>query len=81
MIRMMGSDLSFRASKFREPHEFTMLEFKKRLIDVTSKSKLVYRPMPQDDPKQRQPIDLAFEKLGRLEAKNRIERSTKTILF
>jgi hypothetical protein len=30
--------------------------------------------MPQDDPKQRQPIDLAFEKLGRLEAKNRIER-------
>jgi hypothetical protein len=24
---------------------------------------------------------LAFEKLGRLEAKNRIERSTKTILF
>jgi 2,4-dienoyl-CoA reductase-like NADH-dependent reductase (Old Yellow Enzyme family) len=37
--------------------------------------------MPQDDPKQRQPIDLAFEKLGRLEAKNRIARSTKTIYF
>jgi UDP-glucuronate decarboxylase len=24
MIRMMGSDLSFRASKFRNPNEFTM---------------------------------------------------------
>lgn len=38
------------------PHELTMLQFAEEIIKATgSKSKLVYRPLPQDDPKQRQP--------------------------
>ncbi len=48
------------------PGEFTMLELAEKVIALTnSKSKIVYRPLPQDDPRQRQPdISLAKEKLN-----------------
>ena len=48
------------------PGEFTMIELAENVIDLTgSKSKLVYEPLPADDPKQRKPdITLAKEKLG-----------------
>lgn len=47
------------------PIEFTMLELAEKVIAQTgSKSKLVFKPLPSDDPKQRQPdISLAKEKL------------------
>ena len=47
------------------PTEFTMLELAQKVIDITgSKSKLIYKPLPADDPKQRCPdITLAKEKL------------------
>src|SRR5260221_2268086 len=38
------------------PREMTMLEFAEEVLRVTgSRSKIVFRPLPQDDPKQRQP--------------------------
>ena len=38
------------------PNEFTILECAKQVLKVTrSKSKIIYEPLPQDDPKQRQP--------------------------
>jgi dTDP-glucose 4,6-dehydratase len=38
------------------PHEFTMLECAEAVLAATgSKSKLIFEPLPQDDPKQRQP--------------------------
>jgi len=38
------------------PHELTMLQFAEEIIRAThSKSKLVHKPLPQDDPKQRRP--------------------------
>jgi len=38
------------------PREMTMLEFAREVIRATgSQSKIVFRPLPQDDPKQRQP--------------------------
>jgi UDP-glucuronate decarboxylase len=38
------------------PHEFTIVELAKKVIDLTgSLSKIVYRELPHDDPKQRQP--------------------------
>jgi dTDP-glucose 4,6-dehydratase len=38
------------------PNEFTILECAQEVLRVTgSKSKIVYEPLPQDDPKQRQP--------------------------
>src|SRR3989441_5501960 len=38
------------------PHEMTVLEFAKKIIEITqSKSSIVYKPLPQDDPQVRQP--------------------------
>ncbi len=47
------------------PEEFTILELAKKVLVLTkSSSKLVYKPLPQDDPKQRKPeITLAKTKL------------------
>jgi UDP-glucuronate decarboxylase len=47
------------------PGEFTMLELAEKVITMTeSKSKIVFRPLPSDDPKMRRPdITLAKNKL------------------
>ena len=47
------------------PDEFSILELAQKVIDlIGSKSKLVFKELPEDDPKQRQPdITLAKEKL------------------
>ncbi|MGE5819283.1 MAG: UDP-glucuronic acid decarboxylase family protein [Deltaproteobacteria bacterium] len=38
------------------PHEMTVLEFAKKIIEITgSKSPIVYKPLPEDDPQVRQP--------------------------
>jgi dTDP-glucose 4,6-dehydratase len=48
------------------PSEITLLQFAEEILKLTgSKSKIVYEPLPQDDPKQRQPdITKAREILG-----------------
>lgn len=48
------------------PNEFTILELAENVLRLTnSKSKLSFKPLPQDDPQQRQPnIALAKEKFG-----------------
>ena len=48
------------------PGEFTMLQLAQQVIDLTgSPSKIVHKPLPQDDPRQRRPdISLANELLG-----------------
>ena len=48
------------------PNEFTILELAKKVIEMTrSKSKVVFRALPVDDPMQRKPDNtLAMEKLG-----------------
>jgi UDP-glucuronate decarboxylase len=48
------------------PGEFTMIELAEAVRDLTgSRSELVHRPLPADDPRQRQPdITLAREHLG-----------------
>jgi dTDP-glucose 4,6-dehydratase len=48
------------------PREFTILEFAKIVLKLTGgRSRIVHRPLPQDDPKQRKPdISLARKKLG-----------------
>ncbi len=49
------------------PHEFTMPELAETILRLSnSRSKLVFVPLPSNDPKQRQPdIALAKAKLGR----------------
>jgi UDP-glucuronate decarboxylase len=48
------------------PVEFTILELAERVLKlVGGRSRLVFKPLPEDDPKQRQPdITLAKAKLG-----------------
>jgi len=66
-IRMMnGSDSFIGPVNLGNPDEFTIKELAQIVIELTgSRSKLVYMPLPDDDPTQRQPnIDLARERLG-----------------
>jgi len=66
MIRMMnGTDEFVGPVNLGNPTEFTILELAEKIIQLTaSKSRIVFRSLPQDDPLQRQPnISLAKEKL------------------
>lgn len=62
MIRMMNSRNGFTGPvNLGNPCEFTMLELAEKVIDLTgSKSKIIYKDLPADDPTQRKPvIDIA----------------------
>src|SRR6266702_4506149 len=66
MVRMMGTDRFTGPVNLGNPAETTILEFAGGIIALTgSRSQIVFRPLPADDPKQRQPdISLARERLG-----------------
>jgi UDP-glucuronate decarboxylase len=67
MLRMMDTGEGFPGPvNLGNPDEFTMLELAENVIRLTgSRSKLVFKPLPQDDPRQRQPdISLAKDRLG-----------------
>lgn len=66
MFRMMNTEGITGPVNIGNPGEFTMLELARKVLAMTdSKSKIVYKPLPSDDPTQRRPvIDLAKEKLG-----------------
>jgi UDP-glucuronate decarboxylase len=66
MYRMMNCRDFVGPVNIGNPGEFTMIELAKIIIELTeSKSKLVYKPLPSDDPTQRKPvIEIAKEKLG-----------------
>ena len=66
-IRLMATDHDFIGPvNLGNPGEFTIRELAEKTLAMTgSKSKLNNRPLPEDDPRQRQPdISLAKEKLG-----------------
>ena len=62
---MNGPDDFIGPVNLGNPTEFTILELAEKTIRLTgSKSKIIFKPLPQDDPLQRQPdITLAKEKL------------------
>ena len=66
MLRMMdtSSDVTGPVN-IGNPDEFTMIELAEKVLQLTgSKSRLVRQPLPQDDPRQRQPdISLAKKML------------------
>lgn len=67
MIRLMNTDDDFTGPvNVGNPGEFTMLELAEMVMKLTSsRSKIVYLPLPADDPVQRQPnIELANSVLG-----------------
>lgn len=66
MVRMMDCEGFTGPVNLGNPGEFTMLELAEQVMELTgSHSKLVFLPLPGDDPAKRKPvIDLAKEKLG-----------------
>lgn len=79
MIRFMNSRDEFIGPvNVGNPEEFTIKQLAELVIRLTnSKSKLVYEPLPQDDPMQRNPIiDLAKKELG-WEPKVKLEEGLK----
>jgi len=66
MVRTMETGPEFTGPvNIGNPHEHTMLELAEKILAlVGGASKLVFRPLPMDDPRQRQPdISLAKERL------------------
>lgn len=83
-VRLMASADDFTGPvNLGNPVEFTIKELAEKVVDMTgSKSKLVYKPLPHDDPTQRQPnITRAKENLG-WEPKIKLEEGLiKTIAY
>ena len=66
MVKMMATEDDFIGPvNLGNPREFTIRQLAKKVIEQTgSSSKLIYKPLPHDDPQQRRPnIALAQEKL------------------
>jgi UDP-glucuronate decarboxylase len=66
MIAMMEQDQMPGPVNFGNPGEISMLELAERVIGLTaSRSRIVFAPLPEDDPRQREPdISLAKATLG-----------------
>jgi UDP-glucuronate decarboxylase len=80
-IRLMASDDFTGPVNLGNPVEFTIKELAEKIIEMTnSTSKLTLNPLPQDDPKQRQPdITLAKKELN-WEPKIKLEEGLKTTI-
>jgi UDP-glucuronate decarboxylase len=67
LVRLMNSHDNFTGPiNLGNPNELTIIELAEKIIELTgSKSSIVFASLPEDDPKQRQPlIDLAKKQLG-----------------
>jgi UDP-glucuronate decarboxylase len=67
LMRLMASPADFTGPvNLGNPAEFTMLQLAEKVLEMTgSKSEIVFRPLPPDDPRQRRPdITLAASALG-----------------
>jgi UDP-glucuronate decarboxylase len=79
IYRMMNTEDFTGPVNIGNPYEFTMLELADKVIALTgSKSEIIMKPLPQDDPKQRKPnISLAKEKLANWEPVVQLEEGLK----
>jgi UDP-glucuronate decarboxylase len=83
MVRVMNTADDFTGPiNIGNPVEFTMLQLAELVLELTqSKSKLVFNPLPSDDPRQRQPnISLAKKVLSwspNTELKHGLERTIR----
>jgi len=66
LVRMMNSEKFTGPVNLGNPEEYTILDLAKKTVAMTgSRSTIVYKPLPSDDPTQRQPdITLAGHRLG-----------------
>ena len=80
VIRLMESDVNDPVN-IGNPHEMTIEEIARAIIRLTgSKSTLVYRPLPEDDPKVRQPDITRARTLLQWEPKVSLEEGLKKSL-
>ena len=80
LMRMMDTGDDFTGPvNIGNPDEFSMLELANLIIRLTkSKSKIVFQPLPSDDPQHRRPdISLAREKLGDWQPVVKLEEGLK----
>ena len=65
IIKMMDQNEISGPINLGNPSEYKILELAEKIIEMTrSNSKIIFKPLPLDDPEQRQPdISLAKEKL------------------
>ena len=71
LYRLMMSDERYPVN-LGNPNEMTILHFAKHIRNLTgSKSEIIHKPLPQDDPKQRQPGYLEGQDSSRLGTKGR----------
>jgi UDP-glucuronate decarboxylase len=80
LVRMMNTGDDFIGPvNIGNPGEFSMLELAHQVIKLTdSKAKIIFEPLPNDDPKQRKPdISLAYEKLDGWQPTVRLEDGLK----
>ena len=82
-IKLMNQEEIIGPVNMGNPGEFTILELAQKVIAQTgSSSKIIYKPLPQDAPKQRQPdIQLAREKLNWAPTLNLVEGLKPTIEY
>ena len=66
MHKMMNQEEHTGPINLGNPSEMTIIELAKKIIELTgSSSKVIFKPLPKDDPVQRRPdISIAKEKLG-----------------
>jgi UDP-glucuronate decarboxylase len=82
MLRMLATDHSFVCPvNIGSPGEFTMLErAEKVLAKVGGKSKLVFQPLPSDDPKMRRPDSTLAKKMLGWEPKVSLDEGLDEII-
>jgi UDP-glucuronate decarboxylase len=84
LVRMMNAPDDFSGPvNIGNPNEFSILELAEKVIGLTgATSHIIFKPLPEDDPMQRQPnIDLARTKLG-WEPKIQLQEGlTRTIAY
>jgi dTDP-glucose 4,6-dehydratase len=80
IYRLMMSDTNDPVN-IGNPRELTILEFAERIIRIIgSQSKIIYKPLPQDDPKQRQPDITRARTLLKWEPAVELEEGLKTTI-
>ena len=80
IYRLMMSDTSDPVN-IGNPHELTMLQFAQEIIAATgSKSKIIHKPLPQDDPKQRRPDITRAQTLLKWEPKVTLAEGLKSTI-
>jgi dTDP-glucose 4,6-dehydratase len=77
IYRLMMSDYDLPMN-IGNPTEMTMVRFAEEIIHATkSKSKIIYKPLPQDDPKQRKPDITKARKILKWEPKVKLAEGLK----